>query len=77
MTVPELYEAYAEGKITRGALIRRLAAFGMSLAVAVAYADALARPSTARAGNAQSSADLYDYYNHPDYTSHPDYYSHP
>jgi hypothetical protein len=77
MTVPELYEAYAEGKITRGAFIRRLTGFGMSLAVAAAYADSLVRPSNARAADAQSAAGVYDYYDHPDLYSHPDYYDHP
>lgn len=62
MTVPELYEAYADGKITRGAFVRRLVGFGMSAAVAVAYADALARPSTARAAGEGVFPDYYDYY---------------
>jgi hypothetical protein len=72
MTVPELYEAYADGTITRGAFIRRLAGFGMTVAVAAAYADSLARPSSARADDA-SNAGLYDYY---DYYS-LDYYALP
>jgi hypothetical protein len=73
MTVPELYEAYAQGKITRGAFIRRLTGFGMTVAVAAAYADSLARPASARAF---SSSGVYDYYDHPDYYP-PDYYSQP
>jgi hypothetical protein len=68
MTVTELYEAYAEGKITRGAFIRRLAGFGMSVTVAAAYADALARPATARAaGTPGSYADYYAYHDYYDY----------
>jgi hypothetical protein len=62
MTVTDLYEAYAGGKITRGAFIRRLAGFGMSVTVAAAYADAIARPSTARAGGGPFLPDYYDYY---------------
>jgi hypothetical protein len=63
VTVTELYEAYAGGKITRGAFIRRLAAFGMSVPIAVAYADSLARPSSARAADLPGYADYYaDYY---------------
>lgn len=62
MTVPELYDAYADGRITRGAFVRRLVGFGMSAAVAAAYADSLARPSTARAEDALVFADYYDYY---------------
>jgi hypothetical protein len=77
MTVTELYESYAEGKITRGAFVRRLAGFGMSITVAAAYADSLARPSSARAADRESESGVYDYYNHPDYYSHPDYYAHP
>ena len=49
MSVTELYESYASGKITRGAFIRRLVGFGMTLPVATAYAAALARSDTARA----------------------------
>jgi hypothetical protein len=68
MTVTELYEAYAEGKITRGAFIRRLAGFGMSVTVAAAYADALARPATAgAAGTPGSYADYYAYHDYYDY----------
>jgi hypothetical protein len=64
MTVTELYEAYADGKITRGAFIRRLAGLGMSVGVAAAYADALARPSAARADDAAAAGipDYYEYY---------------
>ncbi len=65
MTVTDLYDAYAGGRITRGAFIRRLAGFGMSVAVAAAYADALARPSTARAEGPGSG--YGDYYGFSDY----------
>jgi hypothetical protein len=77
MTVTDLYQSYSEGRITRGAFVRRLAGFGMSVAVAAAYADALARPSSARADDLPSDGGQYDYYNHPDLYSHPDYYSVP
>jgi hypothetical protein len=77
MTVPELYDAYAQGRITRGAFIRRLAGFGMAIPVAVAYADSLARPASARAEGTDSGSGLYDYYDHPDYYSQPDYYALP
>jgi hypothetical protein len=67
MTVTDLYEAYAGGRITRGAFIRRLAGFGMSVAVAAAYADALARPSTARAdGPGAGYSDYYNFYSYYD-----------
>ena len=69
MTVTELYDAYAEGKVTRGAFIRRLAAFGMAVPIAAAYADALARPANARAAGAAGS--------NPDYYDHYDLYNHP
>lgn len=65
MTVTDLYEAYAGGRITRGAFIRRLAGFGMSVAVAAAYADALARPEIARAEGPGSG--YGDYYGFHDY----------
>jgi len=50
VSVTELYEAYASGSITRGAFIRRLVGFGMTVPVATAYAAAVARPDAALAG---------------------------
>ena len=80
MSVTELFDAYSSGKITRGAFIRRLAAFGMSVPVAAAYAGALARPSAARAEVGTGQPDLYplyDMYDHPNLYDHPDLYDHP
>lgn len=67
MSVTELYDAYASGKITRGAFVRRLTAFGMSASIAVAYANALARPSAARAEGGAGYGDYYDYYDYYDH----------
>jgi hypothetical protein len=58
----ELYEAFIDGRITRGAFIRRLVAFGVAVPVASAYAAAL-RPG--RASAAVDGSDLYDLYNGP------------
>jgi hypothetical protein len=58
VTVTELYENYAGGKITRGAFIRRMVGFGMSAGLAAAYADALAQP--ARAATLQPGTDYYE-----------------
>jgi hypothetical protein len=55
MSVTELYEAYVDGKITRGAFIRRMVGFGMSVTVAAAYAGAVAK--SGRAGGV--CPDLY------------------
>ena len=39
MSPAELYEAYTAGGISRRAFVRRLVAFGVTAAVATAYAD--------------------------------------
>ena len=63
MSMSELYEAYVDGRITRGAFIRRLVAFGISVPVAAAYAGAM-KPDTARAAG-EEVPDLYDLYHGP------------
>lgn len=63
MSMPELYEAFIDGRITRGAFIRRLVAFGISVPVAAAYAAAI-KPDRAYAGDA-AVPDLYDLYHGP------------
>jgi hypothetical protein len=76
LSVTELYDAYASGKITRGAFIRRLTVFGMSASIAVAYANALARPSAARAEAGDIGyGDYYDYYDY--YDNYGDLYGTP
>ena len=62
MSMPELYEAFIDGRITRGAFVRRLVAFGVSASVASAYAAAI-RPSSAAAE--VDGSDLYDLYGGP------------
>jgi hypothetical protein len=59
MTVTELYEKYAEGKITRGAFIRRMVGFGMTAGLAAAYADAIAKPALA-ASRLTPGTDYYE-----------------
>jgi hypothetical protein len=58
MSMDELYESYAAGKLARGAFIRRLVAFGISLPVAAAYAAAI-NPGTAHAVGNGNAANLY------------------
>jgi hypothetical protein len=61
----ELYEAYTDGRITRGAFVRRLVAFGISIPVAAAYASAI-KPGNARAAGAGDElTNLYDLYHGP------------
>jgi hypothetical protein len=61
----ELYEAFIDGKLPRGAFIRRLVGFGVSLPVAAAYAAAL-KPESAYANDGDGDADdLYDLYHGP------------
>jgi hypothetical protein len=67
VSVTELYDAFASGKITRGAFIRRLVAFGMSASVAAAYANTLARPALAGGTSGAGFADYYDYYDYYDF----------
>lgn len=64
MAISDLFDTYASGGITRGAFIRRLGAFGISAAVAAAYANTLgaeaARASTtALDGTEGCQGDLY------------------
>ena len=63
MSMPELYEAFVDGRVTRGAFIRRLVAFGISLPVAAAYAAAI-KPDRAYA-EGEAAPDLYDLYHGP------------
>jgi hypothetical protein len=68
MSMDELYESYAAGKLARGAFIRRLVGFGISLPVAAAYAAAI-NPGTAHAAGKPGTvppANLYvDLYHGP------------
>jgi hypothetical protein len=61
VSMSELYESFIDGRITRGAFIRRLVAFGVAVPVASAYAAAL-RPGSASAAD---GSDLYDLYHGP------------
>jgi hypothetical protein len=63
MSMSELYEAYIDGRVTRGAFIRRLVGFGISVPVAAAYAAAI-KPGSAHAAG-QDVSDLYDLYHGP------------
>ena len=63
MSMSELYEGFVDGTVTRGAFIRRLVAFGVSVPVAAAYAAAI-KPGTARAAGNDVN-DLYDLYHGP------------
>jgi hypothetical protein len=77
MDPAELYEAYASGGISRRAFVARLTAFGVTAAVAAAYANTVAAeepvagiaPSTVGAnGDLYALYDLYDpgdLYNNP------------
>jgi hypothetical protein len=62
--MPELYEAFIDGRVTRGAFIRRLVAFGISVPVAAAYAAAI-KPGRAYAEDGAVVPDLYDLYHGP------------
>jgi hypothetical protein len=63
VSMPELYEAFVDGRVSRGAFIRRLVAFGISVPVAAAYAAAI-KPDRASAADAEIP-DLYDLYHGP------------
>jgi hypothetical protein len=64
MSMSELYEAYVDGRVTRGAFIRRLVAFGISMPVAAAYASAL-NPDSAHAAGGSPPGLYHLYHEHP------------
>jgi hypothetical protein len=65
VSMSDLYESFIDGRITRGAFIRRLVGFGISVPVAAAYAAAI-RPNRAYAeGGMPDLYDLYDLYHGP------------
>ena len=74
MSQEEIVSAYTRGGMSRRMLIRRLAAGGMGLAAAVAYAHVLS-PAARAAGRPK------DFYTghpiHPDHPAHPDHPDHP
>lgn len=74
MDPAELYEAYASGGISRRAFVARLTAFGVTAAVAAAYANTVAaeEPGLAPgAGGYVDHGDLYALYNLYDLYDHP------
>jgi hypothetical protein len=60
MSSAEVVESYLRGEISRRALVRRLAAAGVSLSAAVAYSELL-RPEWALAAH-QCTDEFYDHY---------------
>jgi hypothetical protein len=62
VTVSDLCDEYQNGRINRGAFIRRLMGFGVAMPVAAAYASALIG---ATAADASSTSGLYNLYGYP------------
>lgn len=62
MTVSDLCDEYQNGRINRGAFIRRLMGFGVAMPVAAAYASALIGATAADASGATSLYGLYGLY---------------
>jgi hypothetical protein len=72
VSMSEVYEAFIDGRMPRGAFIRRLVGFGVSLPVAAAYAAALKPESAYAHGNDgdHDADDLYDLYHHGHHRHH-------
>jgi len=62
VTVSDLCDEYQNGRINRGAFIRRLMGFGVAMPVAAAYASALIG---ATAADASATNGLYSLYGYP------------
>lgn len=62
MDPADLYEAYASGGISRRAFVARLTAFGVTAAVAAAYANTASATEAGTSAAGQGQGDLYGLY---------------